>query len=80
MGPYDTIVTRTSAERATQLATHCPLHAHLVVNPILRVLREVQRLLSAVRHFSWTWGIASTEKNLASALLAWRTASDMVRI
>jgi len=61
------------AKRATQLATHCPLHAHLVVNPILPVLREVQRLLCAVRHFSWTLGIASTEKNLASALLG-RTA------
>jgi hypothetical protein len=73
MGLYGTIVTKTSAERATQLATHSLLRAHVVLNPILRVLWQVQLLPCAVQDFSLTVG--TSEKNLEGASQAKRATS-----
>ena len=68
MGPYDTIVTKTSAERATQLATHSLLRAHAVLNPILRVLWQVQLLPCAVQNFSLIVGATSAKKHTPSKM------------
>ena len=73
MGLYGTIVTKTSAERATQLATHSLLRAHVVLNPILRVLWQVQLLPCAAQDFSMTVG--TSEKNLEGASQANRATS-----